>query len=137
MDPIEPLDSGRFLVTPEGLLEIRGSICNHCGVRSHPARENCPGCSEDMSETTITDHNGVIESFTVVHQEIAQSLIDPPYVLAEIRLNDGNCIRCVSTEELELSIGSEVSLTTRKLETGSGTRLGLVFALKCSRNTNE
>lgn len=90
-----------------------------------------------MSETSITDHNGVIEAFTVVHQEIAQSLIDPPYVLAEVRLNDGYCIRCVSTDELDISIGSQVTLTTQKLETESGLRLGLVFAAEVNRNTDE
>ncbi len=137
MDSIEPLDQDRFLITSEGLLEIRGSMCSHCGVRSHPAREKCPSCSEDMSETSITDHNGVIESFTIVHQEISQSLIDPPYALAEVRLNDGYCIRCVSNDELDISIGSQVMLATRELETDGGSRLGIVFALKCSRNIDE
>ena len=84
-----------------------------------------------MSETSITNHSGTIESFTVVHQKIAQSLIDPPYTLAEVRLNDGYRIRCISTDELDISIGSQVRLTTRQLETDSGSRLGLVFDLKC------
>ena len=131
MDAIEPLDRDRFSISPDGSLKIRGSFCSHCEARSYPARENCPGCSEEMSETFITDHNGVVESFTVVHQEIARSLIDPPYVLAEVKLNDGYCIRCVSTDDLDVSIGSQVTLTARSLETDSGSRLGLVFALQC------
>ena len=82
-----------------------------------------------MLETFITNHDGVIESFTVVHQNIERSLIDPPYTLAEIKLTDGYRLRCVSTDELEVSIGSRIRLDTQQFKTGSGLRLGLVFVL--------
>ena len=129
MDSIQPLDHGRFLMRPGGRLEICGSICNNCGLHLHPPREKCSRCSEDMLETFITNHDGVIESFTVVHQNIERSLIDPPYTLAEVKLTDGYRLRCVSTDELEVSIGSRIRLDTQQFKTGSGLRLGLVFVL--------
>jgi len=129
MNLIQPLDHDRFLIGPGGRLEVRGSICSNCGLRLHPARGKCPRCSEDMLETFITDPDGVIESFTVVHQKIERSLIDPPYALAEVNLTDGYRLRCISTDDLEVSIGSRIRLDTQQVETDSGPRLGLVFTL--------
>ena len=72
---------------------------------------------------------GIIETFTVVHQEVPGSLIASPYLLAEVRLTNGPRLRCISTVELEVDIGSRVTLETQEFETEDGPRLGLVFSL--------
>ena len=82
-----------------------------------------------MVNTSTAAPEGTIESFTVVHQEVSQTLIDPPYLLAEIKLNDGLRIRCVSTTTQTVSRGSRIKLETEQFQTEDGPRLGLVFSL--------
>ena len=72
---------------------------------------------------------GVIETFTVVHQEVPGSLVASPYLLAEVRLTNGLRFRCISTGRLKANIGSRVNLETQKFETDDGPQLGLVFSL--------
>ena len=129
VDSVKPLDESRFSLTSDQKLQIHGSVCTACSVRSHPSRDFCPQCSERMVFDFTQAPEGVIEAFTVVHQEVPGRLIASPYLLAEVQLTNGLRLRCISTVTLEVGIGSRVKLDTQQFETDDGPRLGLVFSL--------
>ena len=129
VDSVKPLDESRFSLTSDQKLQIHESVCATCSMRSHPCRDFCPRCSERMDIEFTPASAGVIETFTVVHQEVPGSLVASPYLLAEVRLTNGLRFRCVSTGTLEANIGSRVNLETQKFETDGGPQLGLVFSL--------
>ncbi len=136
MTSARPLDEALFSTSSADGLRIHGSVCAACGARFHPPRAFCAACSSTEMAEVRAAPVGYVESFTVVHQPLADALIEPPYTLAEVRLDGGLRFRCVSLQLEGIAIGSRIRLETLEFETEEGPRLGLVFRVQ-DRETSD
>jgi len=77
----------------DGLKEekILGTKCKKCGKVLVPARTFCSGCFEDMEEWVELEQEGKVETFCVVNYKHLGQIKDPPYIIAQIRLDGADC----------------------------------------------
>lgn len=76
----------RFLVGLAGR-RIEGGRCPACGGVYVPPRPRCPACRAGPLEPVGLGDRGTVDSCTVVHLPVAGSPLDPPIVIAWIRLD--------------------------------------------------
>lgn len=121
-----PLREGLLQFDPPRLL---GSRCHVCGTTIFPAREFCPKCRVEGSQSSLPlSPQGSVFSYTVVHQ--APGGRPTPYVLAYVDLKDD--VRVLAQLEHPadaVSIGMPVSLRLKQVaEDGGMPIIGYVFA---------
>jgi uncharacterized protein len=76
--------------------ELRIQRCQACGMWLHPPRPLCRRClSPDLFPEAVSGR-GAVWSFTVNRYQWAQGL-EPPYVLAEVELEEQPGLRLLTT----------------------------------------
>lgn len=77
----------------DGLKEekIFGTRCNKCKKLLVPARTFCPGCYEDMVDWVEVSQEGVLETWCLVNYSYYGQPKEPPYIIAQIRLDNTDC----------------------------------------------
>ena len=115
-----PLRDGMFrmpgrLDSPAGLL---GDRCRNCGEAFFPRRVFCAACSSGEMQDDEFSSTGTIETFTVVHQQPPNSVMEPPYAIVRVRLDGGPSVQTVvPTEDIEgVCIGGRAALLVRRLK---------------------
>lgn len=93
---------------------LLASLCTRCGRYFFPQRVYCGACAKRTTETVELSGEGTLTSFTRLHRKPEYSLIDPPYVLAEVTAQEGLRIYSilVGDADAELAIGDTVRLRT-------------------------
>lgn len=127
MNNVPPLDDRVFTLDALGRVELRANECTRCGARFHPPRSYCGRCSSPELRPVHLEPVGRLESYTVIAQTPPGSLIQAPYVLADILLDGGIRMRCVSPQAEGIRLGARVRLGTIALDPDGETRAGLVF----------
>ena len=86
-----------------------GQSCPKCMAVYVPPRGSCPRCGVATDiEVPLTD-KGCIESFTVVHIPIPGNPIVPPYICAQIRLDQANIsflhlVQDIETDQIRIGM---------------------------------
>lgn len=62
--------------------------CERCTAVQHPPRAVCIGCASSNLGWREASGAGIIDSFTVVARQV-RAEIEPPYIVARIRLAEG------------------------------------------------
>lgn len=93
---------------------LLGSRCRNCSRYYFPQRDYCAACSEKTTEIVELAGDATLTSFTRLHRKPEYSVIEPPYVLAEVTLPEGPRIYSILVEERdrEPEVGEEVRLRT-------------------------
>lgn len=101
---------------------LGGSQCANCQTVFFPPRAVCPSCTAHRKslgkmEAFQLSGDGVVESFTVIHDPAEGFEMQVPYVLALIRTPEGPLLtgQIVDTPPEEVQIGVAVRSTFRKL----------------------
>jgi len=116
---LKPLRSGMF-VLPDRLdapALLLGGRCRACGETFFPKRAYCAACcSGDQDDAEFGD-SGVIETFTVVHQQLPGSAMVPPYAIVRVKLDDGPGVQTVAAnwDPASIRIGDRVQLVVHKV----------------------
>lgn len=77
----------KFLLSLRDQQKILGTRCPACSRVHVPARSTCPKCFENMEGTVEVSHEGILESYTVVHKSEPIHIADPPFALGIIKLD--------------------------------------------------
>lgn len=77
----------------DGLKEekILGTRCRNCLKVLVPARGFCQGCYEDMEEWVEVGQEGGVETWCLVNYKYLGQVREPPYIIAQIRLDGADC----------------------------------------------
>lgn len=114
-----PLREGMFLM-PGGLdgpAILLGSHCRNCGESFFPRRVFCAACSSGEMDLVELANTGEIETFTVVHQQPPNSVMEPPYAIVRIRLDNGPAVQTVvpTAGLARVAIGARAQLVVRRI----------------------
>lgn len=123
-------------IDAEGEGTLLGSRCSRCGRYFFPQRPRCGACAEPWTETVRLSREGTLTSFTRVHRKPEFSVVESPYVLAEVTLPEGLKVYSVlmSEQDREFVVGAGVRLRVMHVrETDDGTPvLGYAFTTVAS-----
>lgn len=116
---LKPLRPGMF-VLPDRLdapARLLGGRCRACGEMFFPKRAYCAGCTSGDQEDIEFGDAGVIETFTVVHQQLPGSAMVPPYAIVRVKLDDGPNVQTVAAncDPATIRIGDRVELIVHKV----------------------
>lgn len=77
----------------DGLKEekILGTRCKNCNKVLVPARTFCPRCYEDMEEWVEVGPEGTVDTWCLVDYKYYGQIKEPPYIIAQIRLDGADC----------------------------------------------
>ena len=97
--------------------ELRIQRCDHCGFWLHPPQPMCPRCHSGDVQAHPVSGRGTIWSYTVNRYRWAPG-IEPPYVLAEVELDEQPGLRLLTAivdvdadaEPAEVTIGMPVEV---------------------------
>jgi uncharacterized OB-fold protein len=99
--------------------ELRFQRCQDCGQYLHPPMPICRSCRSRSIAVEAVSGRGVVEAFTVNHQQWFPD-IPPPYVVAIVSIEEDPAVRLttnvVGCEPDEVRIGMPVEVSFRHVE---------------------
>jgi uncharacterized OB-fold protein len=116
---LKPLRAGMFPL-PDRLdapVHLLGGRCRACGEPFFPKRAFCAACtSGDMEDVEFAD-SGVVETFTVVRQQLPGSAMVPPYAIVRVKLDNGPTVQTVAVncDPEAIRIGDRVGLVAHRV----------------------
>lgn len=110
-----PFREGVFTM-PDGAGEpprLNGVRCAQCGDRYASRRSICLACGSHDLRPCVLPERGRVATFTIVHQRPPGAVIEPPYAIAQIALDDGPTVTSVLVEvnREDVHIGLPVEMT--------------------------
>jgi uncharacterized OB-fold protein len=106
-----PIRRGRFKVPDEPGAKpyLIGSKCGNCGKYFSPRRLVCLNCGKQQMEEVALSGKGEIYTFTIVHQQLPFALVEVPYAIVIVLLEEGCQTHGVITENLDdIEVGKHV-----------------------------
>ncbi|AIT81484.1 hypothetical protein JI59_17745 [Novosphingobium pentaromativorans US6-1] len=95
--------------------------CDDCGHRIHPPRPVCPCCYGKAINFTPVSGRATVHSFTINRYQWTKEM-PPPYVLAEVDLEDQEGLRLLTTvtgcAPEDVAIGMKVTAAFVEVEDG-------------------
>ncbi len=93
--------------------QMRGCVCPACGARFAGRRAICPGCGRRGLDECLLSPTGTVWTFTVVHQKPPGAILEPPYAIAQVKLDDGPVVMSVITgaPPSDMRVGLPVAMT--------------------------
>lgn len=113
-----PLRRGRFIVPedPKAEPHLVGCKCGNCGTYFVPPRVICLNCDKQQMEPAALTGKGTVYSFTIVHQQLPFSLVQVPYAIVIVALEEGPSMHGVVTENLEaVEVGKPIEVYFEKV----------------------
>jgi uncharacterized OB-fold protein len=107
-----PLREGMFKMprSMNGKPRLLGQRCTSCGEQFSNQREFCANCCEPTLENVMFGTTGEITTYTTVRQQLPGALIEAPYVIARVCLDEGVSVQTILSEiePDEVEIGMKV-----------------------------
>ena len=95
---------------------LLGNFCDACKLAFFPARRYCSKCCERLGESKPLSRRGRLVSFTRIYRKPRHAVVEPPYVLGEVELEEGaHIISVVKAPPEELRTGIELEMTLEKV----------------------
>lgn len=84
-----PLQEGLFTQGTDGRYHLLATQCDTCKLTFFPKRKYCGKCgSSDVREVQLSDR-GEVFTFSVIDRKSKYSIIEPPYIQAEVQMPEG------------------------------------------------
>jgi uncharacterized OB-fold protein len=110
-----PFREGLFEMpaAPGELPRLIGVRCPACGARFATPRAICLQCARRGLERCTLSPTGTVWTFTVVHQQPPGSVMQVPYAIAQVELDDGPIVSSaiVDTPLESVRVGLPVEMT--------------------------
>lgn len=106
-----PIRRGRFKVPDESGAKpyLIGCKCGNCGKYFSGRRVVCLNCGKQQMEEAALSGKGEIYTFTIVHQQLPFALVEVPYAIVIVLLEEGCQTHGVITENLDdIEVGKHV-----------------------------
>ena len=97
--------------------------CLECDALQHYARSLCTACNSTKLDFVDASGSGVVHSFTVVYRSPDPEGIEPPYVVALIRLDEGPIMMSNVIDTDPETVYCEQPVTVDFLDLEDGNRL--------------
>ena len=113
-------EEGRFL----------GTHCETCDLIYVPATMFCERCFAELEEWIEVPNRGTIFTYTVLHRDLDDKPLDPPAILAYVKLDgsDGGLVHYIGeTEKNLLYIGMEVEAVFKDVADREGSILDVQY----------
>jgi uncharacterized OB-fold protein len=113
-----PIRRGRFKVLDEPGAKpyLIGCKCGNCGKYFSGRRVVCLNCGKQQMEEVALSGKGEIYTFTIVHQQLPFALVNVPYAIVIILLEEGCQTHGVITENLDgIEVGKHVETYFEKV----------------------
>ena len=118
-----PLREGIFRLPsgPDEEPALMGSRCQNCGTYFFPKRHICLNCGQEDIEQTLLGRRGKIWTYTVARQTPPGSLMQAPYVIAVVELEEGVMVEAVlaDCDPEAARVGMEVEMVLEKMGTSA------------------
>ena len=118
--PIRVAMKGAHLRLPPGEEpSLEGSRCPECGDTFYPPRVVCLACYHEGLGRVALSRRGVLYTFTIARMTLPGSLVQAPYVIAQVQLPEGVIVPTVLTglDPETAKIGMELELAVEKAST--------------------
>ena len=94
-----------------------GRECLDCGRRHYPPRPRCPYCGSPRLRDVELPRTGTVETYTVIYTVMEGFRDRAPYIVALVRLDDGNRVLAplVEVEPGEARTGMRVEAVMRRI----------------------
>jgi uncharacterized OB-fold protein len=86
---IIPLQEGLFAQGSDGKYHLVASRCNCCKLIFFPKRKYCGKCGSPDVEVINLSDRGKVFTFTQVDRKSMYTIIEPPYMQAEVEMPEG------------------------------------------------
>jgi uncharacterized OB-fold protein len=113
-------EEGRFL----------GTHCEACDLIYVPATMFCERCFAELDEWIEVPNRGTIFTYTVLYRDLDEKQLDPPAILAYVKLDgsDGGLVHYIGeTEKNLLYIGMEVEAVFKDAAEREGSILDIRY----------
>jgi uncharacterized OB-fold protein len=113
-------EEGRFL----------GTHCEACDLIYVPATMFCERCFAELDEWIEVPNRGTIFTYTVLYRDLDEKPLDPPAILAYVKLDgsDGGLVHYIGeTEKNLLYIGMEVEAVFKDVAEREGSILDVQY----------
>jgi len=120
----------RFLRAIQEQGRILGSRCPTCNLIYVPAALFCERCFAELTEWLEAPSTGSVFTFTVVHRDLDEKPLDPPLILAYVKLDgtDGGLVHYLGeVEEDSIDIGMEVEAVFKEPAERVGSILDILY----------
>jgi len=107
-----------------------GTRCESCDLIYVPATMFCERCFAELDEWVDVPNRGHVFTYTVLHRDLDDKPLDPPALLAYVKLedSDGGLVHYLGEVEEEcLCIGLEVEAVFKDAAEREGTILDIAY----------
>ncbi|MDI6772000.1 MAG: Zn-ribbon domain-containing OB-fold protein [bacterium] len=118
----------RFFRAMKDAARILGTRCGRCNLTYVPGRLFCERCFDELTDWTEVGPSGTIEAVTVVHLDLDGALLEPPVLMALVRLDGADTVlyhRLSGVDVADAKIGLRVEAAFRRLEDRTGSILDI------------
>jgi hypothetical protein len=114
--PLRPGAGFRIPEEPGAEPYLIASKCRNCGKHFVPTRVVCLNCGKQEMEEVALGGRGKVYTYTIVCQQLPGALVQVPYALAIIAMDEGCQVHTVVTEDCEsVDVGMEVEVYFEKI----------------------
>ena len=120
----------RFFRAIKDEAKFLGTRCKDCDLVYVPATMFCERCFAELDEWVEVPNRGRIFTYTVLHRDLDDKLLDPPLILAYVKLEgaNGGLVHYVGeTEKDEIFIGMEVAAVFEEAAEREGSILDVKY----------
>ena len=107
-----------------------GTHCESCGLIYVPATLFCERCFAELDEWVEVPNRGHVFTFTVLHRDLDEQPLDPPAILAYVKLedSDGGLVHYLDeVDDACLCIGLEVEAVFKPAAEREGNILDIKY----------
>ncbi len=118
----------RFLREIKDNARIVGTHCSQCDLTYVPATMFCERCFAELDEWVEVASQGTVFTYTVLHRDLDDQPVDPPAVLAYVKLegSDGGLVHYLGEVDPEaVTIGMPVEAVFREASERVGSILDI------------
>lgn len=118
----------RFFRAIKDEARILGTRCGRCSLTYVPGRLFCERCFDELTDWIEVGPSGAIEAVTAVHLDLDGTLLDPPLLMALVRLDGADTVmyhRLDGVAEADTKIGMRVEAVFRPAEERAGSILDI------------
>jgi len=113
-----PLRRAGFIIPEDPKAEpyLVGCKCGNCGKYFAPPRVICLNCAGQQMEPAALSGKGTVYSYTIVHQQLPFSVVQVPYAIVIVALEEGCQTHGVVTGNLDsVAVGAPIEVYFEKV----------------------
>jgi uncharacterized OB-fold protein len=115
---VVPLKEGLFVIpdAPGGRPQLLGVECPSCHARFATKRVVCLECGHRGTNECRLSPFGTVHTFTIIHQTPKGSVMEAPYAIAQVHLDDGPIVSTAIADVTNVRVGLPVEMALHDIK---------------------